>query len=138
MDDRRFFYAVRTASDLIGGFSSGYYITRKAWEDPEKKAAAVDFVNSMTSDEMILKFAQHSASPLKNAPEVDTSVMNGLQVKAVEFGAKVTSYTPAVQDIFQGECRVPTFDGMPDIVTGEVSAADAVAEGFAIYAETAE
>lgn len=129
---------VRKASDLIGGFSSGYYITRKAWEDPEKKAAAVDFVNAMTSDEMILKFAQHSASPLKDAPEVDTSVMNGLQVKAVEFGAKVTSYTPAVQDIFQGECRVPTFDGMPDIVTGEVSAADAVAEGFAIYAETAE
>lgn len=129
---------VRKASDLIGGFSMGYYITTKAWEDPEKKDAAVDFVNYMTSDDMILKFAQHSASPLKEAPEADTSVMNSLQVKAIEFGAKVTSYTPAVQDNFQGECRVPTFDGMPNIVTGEVSAADAVAEGFAIYAESAE
>lgn len=38
---------VRKASDLIGGFSMGYYITRKAWEDPEKQAAAVDFVNYM-------------------------------------------------------------------------------------------
>lgn len=127
---------VRKASDLIGGFSMGYYITSKAWEDPEKKEAAVDFVNYMTSDDMILKFAQHSASPLKEAPEADTSVMNGLQIKAIEFGAKVTSYTPAVQDIFQGECRVPTFDGMPAIVTGEVTAADAVAEGFEIYAES--
>lgn len=129
---------VRKASDLIGGFSSGFYITKKAWDDPEKRDAAVDFVNYMTSDDMILKFAQHSASPLKDAPEADTSVMNGLQIKAIEFGAKVTSYTPALQDNFQGECRVPTFDGMPNIVTGEVSAADAVAEGFAIYAESAE
>lgn len=129
---------VRKASDLIGGFSMGYYITKKAWDDPEKQAAAVDFVNFMTSDDMILKFAQHSASPLKEAPEADTSVMNSLQIKAIDFGAKVTSYTPAVQDNFQGECRVPTFDGMPDIVTGEVSAEDAVAEGFAIYAESAE
>ena len=93
----------------------------------------------MTSDDMIVKFAQHSANPLKEAPEADTSGMNGLQVKAITFGARVTSYTGAAQDNFQGECRVPTFDGMPSIVTGEVSAEDAVAEGFEIYAEvTAE
>ena len=129
----------RKATDLIGGFSMGYYITAKAWEDPEKREAAVEFVNCMTSDDMIVKFAQHSANPLKEAPEADTSGMNGLQVKAVTFGARVTSYTGAAQDNFQGECRVPTFDGMPSIVTGEVSAEDAVAEGFEIYAEvTAE
>lgn len=92
----------------------------------------------MTSDDMIVQFAQHSASPLKNAPTVDESALNSLQVKAIEFGAKVTGYTPAVQDNFQGECRVPTFDGMPDIVTGNVSAEDAVAEGFEIYAESVE
>lgn len=126
----------RKASDLIGGFSMGYYITKKAWEDPEKKEAAADFVNYMTSDDMILKFAQHSANPLKEAPEADTESMNSLQLKAIEFGSKVTSYTAAVQDSFQGECRVPTFDGMPAIVTGEVDAADAVAEGFAIYEES--
>ena len=129
----------RKATDLIGGFSMGYYITAKAWEDPEKREAAVEFVNCMTSDDMIVKFAQHSANPLKEAPEADTSGMNGLQVKAITFGARVTSYTGAAQDNFQGECRVPTFDGMPSIVTGEVSAEDAVAEGFEIYAEvTAE
>lgn len=128
----------RKTTDLIGGFSMGYYITKKAWEDPEKKETAVNFVEYMTSDDMILRFAQHSANPLKDAPEADTSVMNGLQVKAVAFGSKVTSYTGAVQDNFQGECRVPTFDGMPNIVTGEVSAADAVAQGFTIYAESQE
>ena len=43
------------------------------------------------------------------------------------------SLTPAVQDIFQGECRTSTFDGMPQIVTGKVSAEDAVKEGLEIY-----
>lgn len=47
----------------------------------------------------------------------------------------VTSLTGVVQDLFNGECRVSTFDRMPQIVTGEVSAEDAVAEGIEIYNE---
>lgn len=123
----------RKATDLIGGLSMGYYITTKAWEDPDKKAAAVDFVTYMTSDEIVPVFSQHTASALKNAPEVDESVFNPLQVKAMAMMSGVTSLTGAVQDIFQGDCRVSTFDGMPEIVTGKVSAADAVAEGLEAY-----
>ena len=105
----------RKASDLVGGLSSGYFITRKAWEDPEKQAAVVSFVEYMTSDSIVPVFAQHTASALKNAPEVDTAQFN------------------ALQNLFQGDCRVPTFDGMPEIVTGKVSAEDAVAEGLEAY-----
>ncbi|MDE7330780.1 MAG: extracellular solute-binding protein [Lachnospiraceae bacterium] len=123
----------RKATDLIGGLSMGYYITAKAWEDPDKRAAAVDFVTYMTSDEIVPVFAQHTASALKNAPEVDESTFNPLQVKAMAMMSGVTSLTGAVQDIFQGDCRVSTFDGMPEIVTGRVSAVDAVAEGIEAY-----
>lgn len=123
----------RKASDLVGGISSGYYITRKAWEDPEKQAAAVDFVEYMTSDSVVPAFAQHAASALKNAPEVDESQFNALQVKAMEMMSGVTSLTGAVQDLFMGDCRVSTFDGMPEIVTGRVAAEDAVAEGLETY-----
>ncbi|MFR8171735.1 MAG: ABC transporter substrate-binding protein [Marvinbryantia sp.] len=123
----------RKATDLIGGLSMGYYISTAAWEDDAKREAAVSFVEYMTSDEMVAKFAQHTASALKAAPEVDESTFNSLQVKAMEMMSGVTSLTGAVQDLFNGECRVSTFDGMPQIVTGEVSAEDAVAEGLAIY-----
>ena len=123
----------RKATDLIGGLSMGYYISTAAWEDEAKREAAVDFVSHMTSDEMVAKFAQHTASALANAPEVDESSFNSLQVKAMSMMSGVTSLTGAVQDLFNGECRVSTFDGMPQIVTGEVSAADAVAEGLDIY-----
>lgn len=123
----------RKATDLIGGLSSGYFITRQAWEDPEKQAAAVSFVEYMTSDSVVPVFAQHTASALKNAPEVDTTQFNALQVKSMDMMSGVTSLTGAVQDLFMGDCRVSTFDGMPEIVTGRVAAEDAVAEGLEMY-----
>lgn len=123
----------RKATDLLGGLTSGYYITKKAWDDPAKRQAAVDFVSFMTSDDVVPVFAQHGSSALNNAPEVDESVFNELQIKAIEMMAGCTSITGPVQDLFQGESRVPTFDGMPEIVTGGVSAADAVQEGLDIY-----
>lgn len=123
----------RKATDLIGGISSGYYITQKAWEDESKREAAVKFVEYMTSDEMVGQFAQHAATALKEAPEV--ADVNSLQTIAIEMIAGTTSFTDAVQDLFNGECRVSTFDGMPQIVTGEVDAKDAVSEGLELYAE---
>lgn len=123
----------RKASDLVGGLSMGYYITRSAWEDPATRDAAVSFVSYMTSDEVVPVFAQHTASALKNAPEVDESKFNSLQIKAMEMMSECTSLTGAVQDIFAGDCRVSTFDGMPEIVTGKVTASDAVKEGLEAY-----
>ncbi len=125
----------RKATDLIGGLSMGYYITKEAWDDPDKREAAVNFVSYMTSDEMVPIFAQHTASALKNAPEVDAKAFNSLQIKAIDMMSGVTSLTGAVQDIFNGDCRVSTFDGMPEIVTGKVSAKDAVFEGLKAYAQ---
>ena len=40
----------RKASEAIGGISMGYFITKKAWDDPAKREAAVQFVEHMTSD----------------------------------------------------------------------------------------
>lgn len=125
----------RKASDLIGGFTSGYYITKKAWDDPAKRAAAVSFVEYMSSTEQVVIFAQHSASALKDAPAVDETQFNSLQIKAMNIIAQCTGFTAPMQDIFNGPCRVPTFDGMPEIVSGDVAAADAVQEGLDLYAE---
>ena len=127
---------IRKTTDLIGGLSMGYYVTTKAWENEAVRDAAVKFVEYMTSDEIIPVFAQHTATALKTAPTVDPAKFNSLQVKAIDMMANVTSLTGAVQDVFNGECRVSTFEnGMPLIVTGQVTAEEAVAEGLAAYAE---
>lgn len=128
----------RKATDLIGGISSGYYISKKAWDDEAKRDAAVKFVEHMTESDLVAKFAQHSATALKETPKPDPETLNSLQINAIEMISDATSLTDAVQDLFNGECRVSTFDGMPQIVTGEISVEDAVAEGLALYAEQSQ
>jgi raffinose/stachyose/melibiose transport system substrate-binding protein len=127
----------RLATDMIGGLSMGYYITRKAWDNPEKRAAAVSFVMHMTSTEAVLKFAQHTATALAEEPDFTANMeYNSLQTKAINMVSRATSYTNAVQDLFQGNCREPIFDGLPDILMGDVSMVDAVITSLDLYAQT--
>ncbi|WP_051226768.1 ABC transporter substrate-binding protein [Butyrivibrio sp. MC2013] len=126
----------RKSTDLIGGFSMGYYITRKAYEDPGKQAAAVSFVEYMTSTKNAVLFAQHTATALKEVPDSDMQQYNSLQLKAMNMMTGVTSFTGAVQDLYNGECRVSTFNEMPSLVTGRKDISKAIQEGLDIYHES--
>jgi len=120
----------RKNTDIIGGFSSGWYITTKAWEEPSKRQAVVEFISHMTSDEAISDFASVSvsATTLKEGAEYDDSVLNQLQKDAVYMLDNITSISSAVQDNFSVECRGPLFNGMPNIVTERVAVEDAIEE----------
>lgn len=41
---------------LLSGFTSGFYITKKAWDNKNKREAAVKFIENMTSTEALSKF----------------------------------------------------------------------------------
>ncbi|MCL2254575.1 MAG: extracellular solute-binding protein [Lachnospiraceae bacterium] len=127
----------RRATDLIGGLSMGYYITKKAWDDPEKREAAVSFVKYMTSTEVVYRFAQHTATALID--ELDMSErpeFSNLQAKAIKMVSQTTSYTRAVQDEFQGKCREPIFDGLADILAGDTDLESAIRASLLIYEES--
>lgn len=62
-------------SDIIAGFSSGYFITKKAWDDPAKRDAAVKFVENMTSTELIKQFVVEAGG---GAPAADIGPVEGL------------------------------------------------------------
>ena len=115
----------RKSTDIIGGISMGYYITKKAWDDPEKRAAAVDFVEYMTSDEMVSKFAGTGVTALKNGTTPADS-MTALSKDAVTFSAGVTAISPAVQDNLSEAVRKPIFGEMSSIVHGKTAVKDAV------------
>lgn len=123
----------RQTTDLISGLSMGYYITRKAYSDDAKRDAAVKFVEYMTSDEMVNKFASYSSTALKSGKKVASESTCPLvrDMQHMLSGAK--SFTPALQDSFNGACREPTFDGMSKILSGRVDARDAVEESLKIY-----
>lgn len=115
----------RKSTDIIGGISMGYYITKKAWDDPEKRAAAVDFVEYMTSDEMVSKFAGTGVTALKNGT-TPADNMTALSKDAVTFSAGVTAISPAVQDNLSEAVRKPIFGEMSSIVQGKTAVKDAV------------
>ncbi|MCR4587558.1 MAG: ABC transporter substrate-binding protein [Lachnospiraceae bacterium] len=123
----------RSADEMIGGVSMGYYISRKAWDDPEKREAAVAFVSYMTSDPIVRKFARYNMTALKNTRGEEMQTLNGLEQAAADMVAGAKSFTPAVQDLFQGQCREPIFDGMPRILTGKVTPYEAVKKSLELY-----
>lgn len=116
----------RAATDIIGGLSTGYYITRKAWEDPDKRDAAVSFVEYMTSDIAVSDFAQVTATALKNGVTADTSQLSSFMQTALDMAENATTVCEAVQDRVPTNCRAPIFDNMAAIVTGRTDSEDAV------------
>ncbi len=111
----------RKATDMITGISSGWYITKKAWDDPAKRAAAVDFVQSLTTDELVSKFAGASATALKNGLQLDESTLDSLDKNVVALLDKMTAAVPAVQDMVAGDARNTMFQAVPQMVSGAIT-----------------
>ena len=114
----------RKASEAIGGISMGYFITRKAWDDPAKREAAVKFVESLTSDETLSTFVTTEVTALKNG--VKPEGLNALQQSAANANAKVTGVVGAVQDTISQEAKADLFANVQKVVTGEMTAEEAV------------
>ncbi|TCL60390.1 carbohydrate ABC transporter substrate-binding protein (CUT1 family) [Kineothrix alysoides] len=118
----------RKSTDIVGGLSSGWYITKKAWNDPEKQKACVDFITYMTSDEMVTKFASVATTALKEGTQVDKSKLSSLAVAGLEMVEGATGMASALQDQLTQEQRVPVFNSMADILTGKEEVKDAVVQ----------
>lgn len=120
----------RQATDLIGGISMGYYITKKAWDDPAKRDAAVKFVEYMTSDEQVSIFSVTAVTALKNGV-IPADSLDSLQKSAIAMCAGATSVVGAVQDKLTSEQRGDLFANVKNIVTAKITAADAITSALA-------
>ena len=117
----------RKTTDIIGGLSTGYFITKKAWEDDEKRDAAVSFVEYMTADERVSKFAMISATALKNGVEY-TGEASAFYESALAMAEGATGACEAVQDLLPAYCRAPVFENMQGLMQGTSDITDAVRE----------
>lgn len=115
----------RKPTDIISGMSMGYYITTKAWNDPTKQKACVDFVTAMTTDEVVSSFGATSATALKKgtiAPDTLTCV----EKDAIAMCAGATGIAPATQDGFNDAARAALFADVKNIMTGKTTAEAAI------------
>lgn len=114
----------RKATEAIGGISMGYFITRKAWNDPQKREAAVSFVFHMTSEEVLSSFITTEVTALIDG--ADPAGLNAIQQSAAETNAHITGIVGAVQDLISGEAKGELFADIQKCVTGQMSAEAAV------------
>ena len=120
----------RSASEAIGGISMSYFITTKAWNDPDKREAAVEFVSQLTSDEVLSTFVTTEVTALVNGAKPEG--LNPLQQSAADANANITAIAGAVQDSLTAEARGDLFGNVQNVVTGKMSAEDAVASAIAL------
>ncbi len=120
----------RKASEAIGGISMGYFITKKAWDDPAKREAAVKFVEHMTSDEVMSTFVTTEVTALKNG--ASPAGLNPLQQAAAKANAEITGVVGAVQDTISSEAKTDLFANVQNVVTGAMSPEDAVNSAIAL------
>lgn len=85
-------------SEIIAGFSAGYYITKKAWDDPVKREAAVKFIQSMTTTPLIKEFVVAAGG---GAPAADIGEVDGLS-KVAASGSKLAGEATAVDGAVDG------------------------------------
>ena len=125
----------RKSTDAVGGFSMGYSITRKAWEDPAKRQACVDFVTAMTTDEVAATFGELTVTALKNGVALSGEDLDMLAVSTLAMTKGCTAMVPATQDLLKPAARESLFKNIPNIVTGKITSEEAVEECLALMAE---
>lgn len=120
----------RKATDIIGGISMGYYISRKAWEDETKRDAAIAFIEHMTSDEVLSTFVTTEVTALKNGAK--PAGLNAIQQAAADMCAGVTSTVGAVQDGISQQAKAELFAKVKNVVSGSMTAAEAIDGALAL------
>ncbi|WP_411678288.1 ABC transporter substrate-binding protein [Caproicibacter sp.] len=121
----------RKATDLIGGISMGYYITKKAWSDPAKQKACVQFVEAMTADDVVAKFGATNVTALKK-PMPTPDGADALVQSALQMVNGKTGLAPAAQDNLNQAARTALFAGIKDIVAGKQDAGKVIDQSLAI------
>ncbi len=119
------------ANALIGGISSGFYITRKAWEDPDKRDAAVKFVMAHTSQAGVQRYWEATGAVSQAAVEV--TPVDG----ATPFAESIAAYTSSASAIVAptdariGDAYKTLVAQIVKVSTGAITAEDAINEALA-------
>lgn len=116
------------ASQIVGGTSMGYYITRKAWDNPAKRDAAVSFVMHMTSDEVVGHMSENNlgSNALKNPAPLSDGVESVLRKTGYNIALGATAEVGGAQDLVTGPARDILFTTIPEIAVGLVDPEAAV------------
>lgn len=126
------------AGAMVGGISSGFYITKKAWEDPDKREAAVKFVEAHTCKAGVQRYWESTGAISKAAVEVDSvDGMSGLALSAMQYTNAASSINAPTDSRLGSAAYGQLVSSIVKVSIGELSAEDAINEALSIYHSTA-
>ena len=118
------------AGTIVGGISSGFYITKKAWDDPDKRDAAVKFVMAHTCKDGVQRYWESTGSVSQAAVEVTAAS------DATPFAQSIAAYTSNATAIVSptdsriGDAYKTLVSEIVKVSTGALSAEDAINEAL--------
>lgn len=111
---------------IVSGISNGFYITRKAWDNPEKRDAAVKFIMAHTNKDAIrsycdgIEYMISDLEPLQN--------MTPLALSSVEYCNLATSNSASTDARILPEAYNRFIKGIVDVVFNDKPAESLINE----------
>jgi raffinose/stachyose/melibiose transport system substrate-binding protein len=121
------------AGFMVGGISSGFYITKKAWEDPDKRDAAVKFVMAHTSSAAVQVYWNGNGQAAAAVKAVDN--MTALGISGMEYSQSATTISAPTDSRISQEAYNTLVAGIVDISTGAKTSAELLNEVLSINAK---
>ncbi|KMK77032.1 ABC transporter substrate-binding protein [Alkalihalobacillus pseudalcaliphilus] len=115
--------------ELVGGSSSGWFISTESYEDESKRDAVVDFFNYVTAEETLLRLVQPTGQPPAKGELTDLA-------EHIAGGHKLVADAPAIElpinDRIYEESFTHMRQSVPEIVNGSKTGAQVVEEAAAL------
>ncbi|MDF2843760.1 MAG: family 1 extracellular solute-binding protein [Herbinix sp.] len=121
------------AGFIVGGISSGFYITKKAWEDPDKRDAAVKFVMAHTSSAAVQVYWNGNGQAAAAVTAVDN--MTPLGISGMEYSQAATSISSPTDSRISQEAYNTLVAGIVDVSTGAKTSKELLDEVLALNAK---
>lgn len=127
------------ANAIVSGISSGFYITKKAWDDPAKRDAAVKFVMAHTSKDGVQRYWESTGAIAVAATEVEAAEgMSPMALSALEYVNAATSISSPTDSRLGQQAYGVLISNVVKMSVGEVTPEDVLEEALAKYKETVE
>lgn len=118
---------------MVGGMSSGFYITKKAWDDPDKRDAAVKFVMAHTNRDAVRQYWNGNGQAACAVDPIDG--MTPLGIAGLDYSSAATSISAPTDARIDPEAYKILVGGIVKVSTGELSAEELINEALALNAE---
>lgn len=124
------------AGAMVGGISSGFYITKKAWEDPDKRDAAVKLVMAHTGKEGVQNYWEKTGAIAKAAVEVTPiDGMTPIGLAALEYTNAASSVNAPTDARIGQEPYAILTSNMVKVSTGGAESEAVINEALKLYSD---